>query len=72
MKVRMCVSVSGTRDGVDWPGVGGVVEVSRVEAGDLVAAGLAVPVEDAPEAATSPAPETADAPKPAKKSARKG
>lgn len=37
----MKVQISGTRDGEDWPEVGGSLDVSKVEADDLIAAGLA-------------------------------
>ena len=39
--VKMTVQISGTRDGVDWPKPGGVVEVPQSEADDLVTAGMA-------------------------------
>lgn len=45
MLVQMVVKISGTRDGVDWPAVGGVAEVSKVEGERLIAARLAKPVE---------------------------
>ena len=43
--VKMVQRVSGTRDGVAWPDVGGVLEVSAEEAEGLVAAGVAEAVE---------------------------
>jgi len=46
--VRMLVSISGTRDGQDWPARGGLLEVADAEATALVAGGLAEAV--APEA----------------------
>jgi len=52
MKIRMKVQVSGTRDGADWPPVGGTVDLPDTEAADLCAAGLAVP---APETAVETA-----------------
>lgn len=65
MKVRMLVGITGTRDGVDWPPIGGVLDLPDGEAADYIAAGLCMKAEaDAPEAATAPAPETATAPKP--------
>ncbi|MFD9225347.1 hypothetical protein ACFWDI_36305 [Streptomyces sp. NPDC060064] len=42
MRVRMKASLSGTRDGVDWPKAGGSIELPDDEAEHLVAAGLAV------------------------------
>lgn len=41
----MLVSISGTRDGVDWPLAGSVVDVPAAEGESLVSAGLAVPVD---------------------------
>lgn len=41
MKLTMLVSLSGTRDGVDWPSRGGAVDIPDDEAADLIAAGLA-------------------------------
>lgn len=50
-RVRMVVGLSGTRNGADWPPIGGEVTLPDSEAADLVAAGLAVavaaPVESA-------------------------
>lgn len=46
MKVRMRVSVSGTRQGVDWPPAGSVIEVGDEEGMSLCAGGLADPVHD--------------------------
>jgi hypothetical protein len=40
-KVRMLVTLTGTRNGVDWPPVGGEIELPAAEAADLVAAGHA-------------------------------
>lgn len=62
------VYVSGLRDGQAWPEVGGTLDVSDVEASELVRAGFAeyatgvapeVPAVPAPEAATAPTPEVA-------------
>lgn len=44
-KVLMVAGISGTRDGVDWPAVGEVLECSKDEAEQLVAAGLAKSIE---------------------------
>lgn len=46
MRVKMKVSVSGSRDGRSWPPAGGEIDVSDIEAADLCAADLAVPVTD--------------------------
>ena len=53
--VRMLVSISGTRDGQDWPARGGLLEVDDIEASALVAGGLAetvVPEQGAVETAS--------------------
>jgi len=41
MLVELKTQISGTRDGVDWPAAGSIVDLP--EGADLVAAGLAVP-----------------------------
>lgn len=76
MRIKLKVDISGTRDGVPWPGRGSVVELPNDEAQALIANGLAERVTPAPrvETATPPAPEvstpvdsepeTATAPKP--------
>ncbi|AKN71232.1 hypothetical protein QR97_27890 [Streptomyces sp. PBH53] len=61
MRVRMKVTLSGTRDGEAWPPRGELVDLPDAEAADMVAAGLAEkPGEDAPrvEEATAPEAET--------------
>jgi hypothetical protein len=58
MKVRMRVSISGTRDGEPWPPAGQVVDLPDEEARHLCAGGLAAPAvedNDGPETATAPA-----------------
>lgn len=40
-KVEMAVRISGTRDGVNWPDIGGLLEVSSAEAAELIANGFA-------------------------------
>lgn len=66
--IRMLKQLSGSRDGVDWPGRGGVLDVPEAEAADLERMGIAERVSAKstiqPEAAVAPAPETAAAPKP--------
>lgn len=46
MKVKLSISISGTRDGADWPPAGAVVDLPDPEAADLVSAGLAVEVAE--------------------------
>lgn len=41
MLIKMTANITGTRDGVDWPAVGGTLDVPDTEAADLIAAGLA-------------------------------
>lgn len=41
MKVVMTAGISGTRNGEDWPPVGGTIDLPEREARDMVAAGLA-------------------------------
>jgi hypothetical protein len=55
MRYRMNVSITGTRDGADWPPVGGLVDLPPDEGDGMAARGLVSPVE----AATLPASETA-------------
>jgi hypothetical protein len=66
MQVRMKVTLSGTRDGEDWPPRGELADLPDTEAEDMVRAGLAEkPGEDADgdeasavEEATAPKAET--------------
>lgn len=59
MRVRMKVSLSGTRDGQDWPQAGGSVDLPDDEAAHLVTGGLAAPDDEKPvEEATAPPAET--------------
>jgi len=58
MRVRMRVTMSGTRDGEEWPPRGAETELPDGEAADLCAAGLAVPVSDTDDTTV----ETATAP----------
>ena len=67
MKITMRVGITGTRNGEDWPPVGGTIDLPADEANALVEAGLAEPAtKNAPavEAATVVAPEAATTPKP--------
>lgn len=74
MRVILLASVSGTRDGVEWPPRCSVVDLPADEATSMVLAGMAEPVA-APvvESATDPRPgmESATAPRPAKRGAKK-
>lgn len=54
MRVRMRVSVSGARDGHEWPGVGQVFDVGDEEAMELSRSGIADIVPDDAEAHTPP------------------
>lgn len=65
MNVRLLVSISGTRDGQDWPPAGSVVDLPADEAEHLVAAGLAAAQAD------TPAPVETAAQAPAETAARK-
>lgn len=56
---RMLVSLTGARNGVDWPRRGEVVDLPDSEAAAYVRAGFVAPVEVAEERATAPKPETA-------------
>lgn len=61
MRVRMRVAMSGTRDGADWPPLGGTIDLPDAEAADLCAAGLAQPVaDDDTDVETATATETAE------------
>lgn len=54
MQVRMKVKISGTRDGVEWPDRGEIVDLPDGEAVALLAQGSAEPVgEGEPETATA-------------------
>lgn len=65
MRVQMRTAITGTRNGEDWPAVGGEIDLPDAEARDMIAAGLAVEVADAPkpQTAAAPKPRTAKAPK---------
>lgn len=57
MKVIMKATITGTRDGVDWPAVGEPVHLPDSEATAMLRAGLVGPAEpDKPETATDPKP----------------
>jgi hypothetical protein len=42
------MSMTGTRGGVDWPPVGGILEVSDEEGAQLCGVGIAIPVAEKP------------------------
>lgn len=44
MKVEMKLKIAGSRNGVRWPEVGGVVDLPENEARDLIDQGLAKPL----------------------------
>lgn len=54
-RVRLAVQMSGTRDGVAWPGVGSVVELPDDEAESMLRSGMARATDDSdvPENAVS-------------------
>lgn len=56
MKIRLKVQISGTRNGQDWPRIGGVVDLPDEEAISYIASGMADPVAtfSAPETTTLP------------------
>lgn len=56
MRVRMKVSMSGTRDGHDWPARGSIVEMPDEEARGYIHAGMAEPVTDFRDAETAVVP----------------
>lgn len=64
MKVKMLVSISGTRDGAAWPAHGEIVDLPDVEASAYIAQGIAeASAEDVSHVFEAVAPiETADAP----------
>jgi hypothetical protein len=56
MKVRMKGDITGTRNGVPWPPLGGEIDLPDEEGAALCATGMAVPVkDDQVETATPPA-----------------
>lgn len=61
MRVRMKVTISGTRDGKPWPERGEVVDLPDGEAEQLVASGLATTGDEESDEGDAPE-ETATAP----------
>lgn len=45
MHIKLVAQISGTRNGVDWPKPGEVLEVPDAEGAGLVSTGLAVEIE---------------------------
>jgi len=60
MRVEMKAHITGTRDGVEWPTVGGTIDLPDHEAADLIGAGLAKEATD--EAVEAEADPTGDGP----------
>ncbi|WP_329615654.1 hypothetical protein OG244_23375 [Streptomyces brevispora] len=56
----MNISMSGTRNGEDWPPAGETVDLPTGEAQHLVASGVASAVDDEPAVETATAPDTAE------------
>lgn len=63
----MKIKIQGSRNGVRWPDVGGVVDLPDGEANDLIAQDFAVKVGAATKSADIPTPEKAVAPTPEKR-----
>jgi hypothetical protein len=60
MRIRMKVTMSGTRNGEDWPPAGETVDLPTGEAQHLVASGIAEEIDTAPEVETATVPDTAE------------
>ncbi|MFJ3140968.1 hypothetical protein ACIPJM_00650 [Streptomyces halstedii] len=63
MRIRMKVTLSGTRNGEDWPPAGEIADIPTGEAQHLVASGIAEEVtakDQTPEVETAAAPDTAE------------
>lgn len=60
MRIRMKVTMSGTRNGEDWPPAGETVDLPTGEAQHLVASGIAEEIDGIPEVETATAPDTAE------------
>ena len=75
MRVRMKVTISGTRDGQPWPERGGVVDLPDSEAEHMISAGLAAEDdgsdEDDAEEEHATVPGSAEKATPRRKSAAK-
>lgn len=53
MKIKLKVTLSGTRDGIEWPAAGCSVGLPDAEAAQMIAAGLASAVAPPVETATA-------------------
>lgn len=60
MKIQMIAQISGSREGIDWPAPGGILDVPADEAADLIKSKIARDAKDAPKGSLI---ETAVAPK---------
>lgn len=56
MRVRLLVSLSGTRNGVEWPTKGNTIDLPEQEARDMIHAQQAIPDADFRHAETAVAP----------------
>lgn len=71
MRIRMKVTMSGTRNGEDWPPAGETVDLPTGEAQHLVASGIAEEIDGTPEVETATASDTAEKRPAARKPAAK-
>lgn len=63
MKVEMLAHITGTRDGQEWPQTGGVIDLPKDEADELIGVGYArIPVGAAAEQEPTNAPAQDDQP----------
>lgn len=60
VRVSMKVQISGVRDGVRWPGVGGEIVVPDTEGAELCTQGLATPVAEVAKPEKRPAKRSAE------------
>lgn len=69
MRIRMKQTLTGTRNGQEWPPVGQVTDIPTGEAQHLVASGIAeeVTADQDPPVETAAAPDTAEKRAPARK-----
>ncbi|MEV4159004.1 hypothetical protein [Nonomuraea dietziae] len=49
MRVQMLITMSGTRDGVEWPAKGGHIDVPEAEASMLISMGAAQAADEVDE-----------------------
>lgn len=55
MKIRMRVEITGTRDGIEWPGIGAEIVVPDDEGAHLCSVGMAEPIAEPAKAEKRPA-----------------